>query len=196
MAQKPLKKYHARRDFAITSEPKGKQRKKSKKPLFVIQHHIASHDHYDFRLEIDGVLVSWAVPKGPSLDPDQKRLAMPTEDHPYEYARFEGIIPKGEYGAGTVMVWDIGTYDNIRSKSMQASYKEGKIEVDLHGKKLHGGYVLIHMKDRKEWLLKKIDDEFADARRNIITSEPKSALTGRTMEEITEGKKKSTKSKR
>jgi DNA ligase D-like protein (predicted 3'-phosphoesterase) len=190
MAQKPLKEYRARRDFEVTPEPKGKKLKKSQKPIFVIQHHLARSNHYDFRLEINGVLKSWAVPKGPSLDPNQKRLATPTEDHPLEYATFEGVIPEGEYGAGPVMIWDIGTYDNMRSKSLTASYKEGKVEVFLHGKKLEGGYVLIHMKDRKEWLLKKINDEYADARRNIIKSKPKSALTGRTMKEIEEGKKK------
>ncbi len=184
-----LEKYHKRRKFAATPEPRGKvKRKKGKKPIFVIQKHDASHLHYDVRLEIDGVLKSWAVPKGPSTNPRDKRLAMPTEDHPMEYAKFEGSIPEGNYGAGTVMVWDIGTYENLKEKdgiSMSQCYENGQIEVEFHGKKLHGGYALIRLKTAPvRWILLKMRDEYADAHKKIVTSEPDSALTGRSLKEI------------
>jgi len=158
----------------------------------VIQKHDASTLHYDFRLEIDGVLKSWAVPKGPSTDPRVRRLAIPTEDHPLEYADFEGTIPEGEYGAGTVLVWDTGPYRNLRAgkegdgQSMLQALKEGKVEVWLDGMKLQGGYVLIRTGkgDDVRWLLIKMNDDEADARRNPTSTEPESALTGRTLEEI------------
>lgn len=189
-----LELYNKKRDFNKTAEPAGNIKKKTgKKPIFVIQKHAASHLHYDFRLEIDGVLKSWAIPKGPSLDPSIKRLAMPTDDHPMAYASFEGTIPEGEYGAGTVMVWDTGTFDNIKESKGQLipidqSYENGQIEVVLHGKKLEGAFALIRIASsrykKESWLLIKMRDEYADARRNLLTSEPNSALTGRTMEEI------------
>lgn len=188
--KKSLAHYRAKRDFKTSPEPKGDTIKSSKKPIFVIQKHKATQLHYDVRLEIDGVLVSWAVPKGPSTDPTVKRLAVRTEDHPFEYAQFEGIIPEGNYGAGTVMVWDRGTYKNIKMKSgklvpMNECLKNGQVEVWLEGKKLQGGYVFIEIRPEKnQWLLKKIDDEMADARRNPVSTEPDSALTGRTMDEI------------
>jgi len=179
-----LEEYKRKRNFGKTAEPAGKKRKSSKKPIFVIQKHQASQLHYDLRLEVDGVLKSWAVPKGPSTDPSQKRLAVPTEDHPMDYADFEGTIPEGEYGAGTVMVWDTGVYLNLRSvkgTSMEESLDDGKIEVWLEGKKLKGGYVLIRTKIG--WLFKKMVDEEADPERDV-TKEAKSALSGRTMEQI------------
>ncbi|MEX0940710.1 MAG: DNA polymerase ligase N-terminal domain-containing protein [Candidatus Babeliales bacterium] len=190
-----LKKYKSKRDFRATPEPKGNAKNSSKKPIFVIQKHDATNLHYDFRLEIDGVLVSWAVPKGPSTDPSEKRLAIQTEDHPLEYAKFEGVIPEGNYGAGTVMVWDRGTFKNIKTKedkkiSLSDSLENGQVEVWLEGKKLRGGYVLIQInKEKKQWLLKKIDDQEADARRNPVSTEPKSVLTGRTLKEIAQEKK-------
>lgn len=192
MDKKKLQEYHKKRNFDRTSEPFGSNSKKGEKPIFVIQKHDASNLHYDFRLEMDGILKSWAIPKGPSTDPSVKRLAMPTEDHPIEYADFEGVIPQDEYGGGTVMVWDAGTYRNIREekddegKTMAESYDDGKIEVWLEGKKLQGGYVLIRTASGKNerWLFKKIDDEEADARRNPISTEPDSVLTGRSIEEI------------
>lgn len=158
----------------------------------MIQKHDASTLHYDFRLEIDGVLKSWAVPKGPSTDPRVRRLAIPTEDHPLEYADFEGTIPEGEYGAGTVLVWDTGPYRNLRAgkegdgQSMLQALKEGKVEVWLDGMKLQGGYVLIRTGkgDDARWLLIKMNDDEADARRNPTSTEPESALTGRTLKEI------------
>jgi DNA ligase D-like protein (predicted 3'-phosphoesterase) len=187
-----LKEYAQKRDFRRTPEPHEGKRKPSEKPLFVIQKHDASNLHYDFRLEVDSVLKSWAVPKGPSTDPAVKRLALPTEDHPLDYADFEGVIPEDEYGGGTVMVWDTGTYRNLREKkegdgaSMRESLDQGKVEVWLQGQKLQGGYALIRTGDSDDarWLLIKMDDEEADARRNPTSTENKSVLSGRTMEEI------------
>jgi DNA ligase D-like protein (predicted 3'-phosphoesterase) len=158
-----------------------------KNPLFVIQKHSASHLHYDFRLEYNGILLSWAVPKGPSLNPRIKRLAIPTPDHPYDYAHFEGAIPAGSYGAGTVMVWDIGTYRNIKMDdgalvSMKECLRRGTIEIFLKGKKLQGGFALI--KTARGWLLIKMRDEYASARKNPVTTQNKSALTERTMRQI------------
>ena len=185
-----LLSYRKRRDLNDSSEPKGTVGKRSKKPIFVIQKHKATRLHYDFRLEIDGVLVSWAVPKGPSTDPRVKRLAIRTDDHPLDYAKFEGVIPDGHYGAGPVMVWDYGTYKNIKKKNgklvpMEQCLKNGQIEVWLEGKKLRGGYVLILLKKEKDqWLLKKMYDDEADARRNPVSTQNRSALTDRTMREI------------
>ena len=187
-----LKEYQEKRDFRRSPEPAGGEREESGKPLFVIQKHDASSLHYDFRLEMDGVLKSWAVPKGPSTDPSVKRLALPTEDHPLEYADFEGVIPQGEYGGGTVMVWDTGPYRNLRAEkqgdglTMAQSYDDGKLEVSLEGEKLQGGYALIRTGNGEDarWLLIKMNDDKADARRNPTSTEPKSVLTGRTLEEI------------
>jgi len=187
-----LKSYREKRDFRRTGEPQGGEHPPSDQPIFVIQKHDASTLHYDFRLEIDGVLKSWAVPKGPSTDPRVRRLAIPTEDHPLEYADFEGTIPEGEYGAGTVLVWDTGPYRNLRAgkegdgQSMLQALKEGKVEVWLDGMKLQGGYVLIRTGkgDDVRWLLIKMNDDEADARRNPTSTEPESALTGRTLKEI------------
>ncbi len=188
-----LKVYRERRNLKRSGEPSGGRPKKSKKPLFVIQKHDASHLHYDFRLEIDGVLVSWAIPKGPSLDPKIKRLAVRTDDHPMDYAKFEGIIPEGEYGAGTVMVWDIGTYKNIKKSKgklvpMSTCLKNGQIEVELKGKKLDGAFALIrtHFSGKEQWLCIKMRDEYASARANPINTEQKSAISDRTMREITQ----------
>lgn len=190
-----LKKYKEKRDFNKTSEPSGDSKKKQEN-IFVIQKHDASNLHYDFRLQSGDVLKSWAVPKGPSTDPDEKRFATHTEDHPLDYADFEGIIPKEEYGGGTVMVWDKGTFINIRAEkeddgaTLEKSYKEGKIEVWLKGEKLEGGYVLINTdKKHKRWLLKKMKDDEADARRNPVSTEPKSVKTGRTLNQIAKEEK-------
>ncbi len=193
-----VKKYRTKRNFEKTTEPKGKSQKKTKtdQSIFVIQKHDASNIHFDFRLEVDGVLKSWAVPKGLSTDPSEKRLAMQTEDHPLDYADFEGYIPEENYGAGTVMIWDRGTYKNIRKEkdniSMKTSLEEGKVEVWLKGEKLSGGYVLIHTGKRGEnqWLIKKMEDNQADARRNPVKTENKSVVTNRSMHKIKEEDKK------
>lgn len=191
-----LRQYLERRNFTISPEPSGGTgQQQSELPIFVIQKHAATHLHYDFRLEIDGVLKSWAVPKGPSTDPKDKRLAVPTEDHPLEYATFEGTIPEGEYGGGTVMVWDIGTFENIKQKngepvSLEQSYKNGQIEIILFGTKLQGGYTLIRFKtdtNDGSWLLIKMRDEYAHIPANPTISKTNSALTNRTMAQIRKG---------
>jgi DNA ligase D-like protein (predicted 3'-phosphoesterase) len=162
------------------------------KRRFVIQQHDASNLHYDFRLEFGGVLVSWAVPKGLSTDPKDRRLAMQTKDHELDYIDFEGVIPEGEYGAGTVLVWDIGTYQNLRAgkggdnMSMERALADGLVEVWLEGRKLRGGYALKRIEGGKKpkWLVIKMDDAQADARRNPVSTEPKSVLTGRTLAQV------------
>ncbi|TRW24413.1 DNA ligase D [Flavobacterium zepuense] len=188
-----LSEYNKKRDFKKTAEPKGKVKKGGKELHFVIQKHAASHLHFDFRLEIDGVLVSWAVPKGPSADPSVKRLAMHVEDHPMDYINFEGTIPKGQYGGGTVMVWDTGTYlaegsDSVAEseKLLRKMHDEGNIKVVMSGKKVNGSYHLVHMHGKdQEWLLMKAKDEYADKKEFDQTS----VLAGRTMDDIADDKK-------
>lgn len=185
-----LRTYQKKRNFTLTPEPSGK---KNVIPyydnLFVIQHHCASHDHYDFRFVLGGVLKSWAIPKGPSYNPTVKRLAIRTEDHPYAYAFFEGVIPEGEYGGGTVMVWDIGTYKNSNqnSLSLDQALKDGHVEIILQGQKMKGAFALIrtHFAGKEQWLFIKMKDRYASARKNPITGKPQSALTHRTMQQIT-----------
>ncbi len=187
-----LKEYRKKRDFGRTPEPDARDGKSRGGRRFVIQKHDASSLHYDFRLEFDGVLKSWAVPKGPSTDPREKRLAIRTEDHPLDYADFEGVIPADEYGGGTVMVWDAGTYRNLRadkgedSLDMPGSLQGGLIEVWLEGEKLRGGYALkrIRAGEKSRWLLIKMDDDEADARRNPTSTQNRSVKTGRTMHQI------------
>jgi DNA ligase D-like protein (predicted 3'-phosphoesterase) len=145
-----------------------------------VQKHRATALHYDFRLEADGVLVSWAVPKGPSLDPKEKRLAMAVEDHPLDYARFEGVIPEGEYGGGTVMVWDIGTYDLEDGARFADALRKGRIVFTLHGKKLRGGWTLVRTGSRK-WLLMKRRDRSAAPGSDIAADKPRSVLTRRLL---------------
>ena len=184
--------YEQKRDFDKTDEPRGdaSYAKESDDPVFVIQKHDASQLHYDLRLEIDNTLKSWAVPKGPSTDPSEKRMAIPTEDHPLAYADFEGVIPEGEYGAGTVMIWDRGTFENQKEdKSLKEWYEKGHLEIWLKGDKIKGGYALFkpggeNMDDN--WLLVKMDDEKADARRNPTSTQNKSVKSDRTLNEIGE----------
>jgi bifunctional non-homologous end joining protein LigD len=195
-----LEEYKRKRHFAETPEPPPKVEKKSGH-RFVVQKHRATRLHYDFRLEMEGVLKSWAVPKGPSLDPADKRLAMQVEDHPVSYFDFEGIIPEGNYGAGTVMVWDVGTWEPLSPQPVQGKFvlgtdseasemlKKGDLKIRLHGKKLNGDFALIHMRSRRpgskgtEWLLIKKQDDAAVAGYDA-GQDDKSALTGRTMREI------------
>ena len=191
----PLADYIAKRDFKRTNEPAGKVRKTKSKALhFVIQKHAASHLHFDFRLELDGVMKSWAVPKGPSLDPSVKRLAMEVEDHPIAYNTFEGTIPEGEYGGGTVMLWDRGTYeaeDGDGAESLREGYERGDLKIVVHGKRLHGSWVLVRMKrpGRPQWLLIKHDDDYADTKKDIVEKELTSIVTKRTMDQIANGRR-------
>ena len=155
-------------------------------PVFVVQKHQATRLHYDFRLEVDGVLKSWAVPKGPSMNPADKRLAVMVEDHPDDYKDFEGTIPEGEYGAGTVMIWDYGTFE-VKEGNAAEALQRGAIKCTLNGKKLKGGFKLVHtsMGGKKEnWLLIKEKDASARATPDILEDEPDSAVSGRSLEEI------------
>jgi len=187
-----LGEYRRKRKFSATPEPAGRVHRRGQSRTFVVQKHDASRLHYDFRLEIDGVLVSWAVPKGPSMNPADKRLAVMTEDHPLEYADFEGVIPEGQYGAGTVMVWDKGTYKPEDDVPPNEQLARGKINVLLHGKKLRGGFTLLRAgkgltdsSGKQRWLLIKQRDGYADDSWDIERPElDGSVLTGRTLNEI------------
>lgn len=194
-----LADYKKKRDFTRTSEPSGEPATANRGKLqFVIQKHAASHLHFDLRLELDGVMKSWAVPKGPSLDPSMKRLAMQVEDHPIEYNTFEGTIPQGEYGGGTVMLWDRGTYtsasddDGSAEAKIREGYKRGDLKVCFSGKRLHGSFALVRMKhgrngstpDKPQWLLIKHRDDHAESGSDIIAEYTTSVTTGRTMDEI------------
>jgi DNA ligase D-like protein (predicted 3'-phosphoesterase) len=185
-----LKDYRRRRAGGKSPEPMG-GRSSRKGPIFVVQEHKATSHHFDFRLEVDGVLKSWAVPKGPSTDPRDKRLAMPTEDHPLDYADFEGVIPEDSYGAGAVIVWDRGRYDNITEKGgriqpIADALEAGHALVRLHGEKLRGGFVLqrVGQGDEARWLLIKMKGEGSDARRRPVSTEPESVLSGRTVDAL------------
>jgi bifunctional non-homologous end joining protein LigD len=181
-----LEKYRAKRNFKVTLEPEGSKKARALTPQlsFVVQKHQASHLHYDFRLEWKGVLLSWAVPKGPSLDPTVKRLAMAVEDHPLEYGGLEGIIPKGEYGGGTVMVWDRGTWEPD-DPDVDASLSKGDLKFTLRGSKLKGSWVLVQTKgmgkpSRSTWLLIKHRDQYASMQ-DIVDVKPRSVLSRRLM---------------
>jgi DNA ligase D-like protein (predicted 3'-phosphoesterase) len=154
-------------------------------PRFVIQQHDASSMHYDFRLEVDGAFRSWAVPKGPSTDPRDKRLAMAVDDHALSWGDFEGVIDEGEYGAGPVIVWDRGTYESLRDESMADSLAAGHASFRLEGHKLRGGWSLRHT-DARRWLLIKRNDEEADARRRPTSTQRESVVSGRTIDELRE----------
>jgi len=191
--KRSLHDYKEKRRFSGTPEPQGEMSGTGGKDIFVIQKHDASHLHYDFRLSLNGVLKSWSVPKGLSTDPREKRLAIQTEDHPSAYADFEGVIPEGQYGGGVVLVWDTGNYRNTTVRDGQEvdlaeALEQGHATFELAGEKLRGGYALHRMdrEDGKQWLLVKIDDDAADRRRNPVSTEPKSVLSGRTLKEIAE----------
>ena len=169
--------------------------RRARKPIFVIQKHAASTLHYDFRLEVDGVLRSWAVPKGPSTDPRVKRLAVAVEDHSLEHADFEGVI-EGEYGAGVVIVWDTGTYRNLTMRDgkqvpIGRALDDGHAVVELEGKKLRGAWALTRTGGgrREQWLLVKTRDAAADARRNPVSSQPESVLSGSTIEQLAKSRR-------
>lgn len=195
-----LEQYRAKRDFKITSEPSGKQRPKDETAglTFVIHKHDATRLHYDLRLEHGGVLWSWAVTRGPSLDPSEKRLAVHVEDHPLDYGTFEGVIPAKQYGAGPVIVWDRGTWEPEGDPA--AGMKKGHLRFELHGEKLHGAWHLVRLRPRAgekrdNWLLIKSKDEFATSRGDILEDEPRSVKSGLTIEEVAEGKRDGGKSK-
>ncbi|GAB7141596.1 hypothetical protein LRC484719_01810 [Mycobacterium riyadhense] len=190
LSRMPLSEYRRKRQFGRSPEPRGRHRRKNpetqEEPRFVVQHHAARNDHYDFRLEIDGVLVSWAIPRGPSINPKHRRMARRTEDHPLEYATFEGVIPEGEYGAGGVIVWDHGTYANATQHEMTEGLERGHLSFRLHGEKLRGGYALTRIREGNDetWLLIKRKDADADARRKPVHSQPESVLSGRTLDDL------------
>ena len=190
-----LEEYKRKRSFKKSPEPKS-GRSKTKHLQFVIQKHAASHLHYDFRLELKGVLKSWAVPKGPSTDPSVSRLAMLVEDHPFDYKDFEGIIPKGNYGAGTVIIWDRGTYEPVekvptkeeQERLLIKQFYSGLIKIKLTGKKLKGVYTLTKIRERGEraWLLKKAKDRFA--KKADVTELDRSVLSRKTIEQLAKDK--------
>jgi bifunctional non-homologous end joining protein LigD len=194
-----LGEYRRKRDFTVTAEPRGGPRATGPKLAFVIQKHAASRLHYDLRLELDGVMKSWAVPKGPSLDPAVKRLAMEVEDHPVEYNKFEGTIPQGEYGGGTVMLWDRGTYryggdapDAL--EGLRRGYLKGDFKFVLQGKRLRGSWVLVRTRrgspERAQWLLIKHRDAEAAPGSDVTSEYDTSVATGRTMEQIATGRRR------
>jgi bifunctional non-homologous end joining protein LigD len=185
----PLEEYRSKRNFQVTEEPEGaKPKTKASTLAYVIQKHRASQLHYDFRLEWNGVLLSWAVPKGPSIDPAVKRLATAVEDHPLEYGGFEGVIPEGEYGGGTVMLWDRGTW-TPEVPDVDEALKKGDLKFTLQGKKLKGSWVLVRTKlgygasTKPQWLLIKHRDRFISAD-DILVEEPRSVLTNRLLVDI------------
>ncbi len=188
-----LQLYKKKRRFDETPEPRGARKKSAGKLRFVIQKHRATRLHYDFRLEADGVLKSWAIPKGPSFDPKERRLAMHVEDHPMDYRTFEGIIPKGNYGAGEVIVWDEGTYELVEGTDPAAEIGKGKIKFVMHGKKMHGEFTLVRIRGRggesgDPWLLIKDHDEYVDPKYSV-EKDNKSVKTGRTVESYAEDPK-------
>src|SRR5262245_7721434 len=193
LARMPLAEYRRKRRFDTTSEPAGKpaKAKRGRRLRFVVQKHAATRLHYDLRLELDGVLKSWAVPKGPSFDSTEKRLAVEVEDHPLEYAKFEGRIPEGEYGAGEVIVWDRGTWTPLGDP--HEGLKNGNLKFELKGEKLQGSWVLVRIRSRERsnkpnWLLIKHRDEFSRPLNeyDVTTVQPRSIKTGRTIEELVE----------
>jgi bifunctional non-homologous end joining protein LigD len=197
MAKEKLSGYKAKRDFKLTQEPSGEAEViSSNRRRFVIQKHDATRLHYDLRLELDGVFKSWAVTRGPSLDPHDKRLAVEVEDHPLDYGDFEGTIPKGQYGGGTVMLWDRGYWEPEGSNNPEQALAKGDFKFILHGERLHGSFVLVRMANDRErskrtnWLLIKHRDEFAVEANGaaILEENDTSVASGRTMEAIEAGK--------
>ncbi|HET7734983.1 MAG TPA: non-homologous end-joining DNA ligase [Nocardioidaceae bacterium] len=187
MAKQKLSEYHAKRDFSLTAEPSGGEPRSSGTRRFVVQRHRARRLHYDLRFEIDGVLVSWAVPKGPTLDPKVRRMAVHVEDHPMEYAAFEGVIPAGQYGGGDVIVWDEGTWEPAKTDDPAKAVADGELHAELHGHKLRGRLVLVRRDDKPgkddEWLLLHKNDEHAVPGWDP-EDHPRSVISGRTNEEV------------
>jgi len=188
---KKLTRYRSKRDFTKTTEPKGTLHTTSKQPIFVVHKHDARSLHYDLRLEDEGVLKSWAIPKGPSTDPDVKHLAVQTEDHPYEYKDFEGVIAEGNYGAGGVIIWDKGTFENLKQKPLDECIKEGHVVVSFKGKKLHGAYALIrtHLRGKDSWLFFKMKDQYAHKDFDLTKERPNSVVSHKSVEKIEDEEK-------
>ncbi|MBD3196494.1 MAG: hypothetical protein GF317_15650 [Candidatus Lokiarchaeota archaeon] len=187
-----LNEYNKKRKFQETPEPEGTV-KESGKNIYVVQKHKASRLHYDFRIEYNGVLKSWAIPKGPSINPSNRRLAIETEDHPLDYADFEGIIPEGNYGAGSVIIWDYGAFENHSMKdgkeiSLQNAYKNGHMTLILGGKRLEGEFALIKMKRDNQWLLVKKDDNYADRGIEITKKYNSSVFSSKSLEDLANDK--------
>jgi len=185
-----LEKYRKKRDFKKTPEPPGKAEKTGRN-IFVVQKHRATGLHYDFRIEHKGILKSWAVPKGPPVKPGEKRLAVMTEDHPLDYADFEGVIPEGQYGGGKVIVWDRGVYVNIslekgKAISLDEAVKRGKLEISLQGEKLKGRYALVKTayRGRENWLLIKVKKDSVRLEKDLLKKRPESVISGRKLEEL------------
>ena len=181
-----LEEYKRKRKFDKTPEPAGEVKKK-RGSSFVIQKHRATRLHYDFRIEMEGVLRSWAIPKGPSLNPSEKRLAVLTEDHPIDYGDFEGTIPKGNYGAGKVIIWDHGTYEMVDPETPEKGWQKGKFHFVLKGKKLNGEWVLVRgSRAPNEWIFFKVRDQFASQDADITEDRPESVVSGKRVDEIGE----------
>jgi bifunctional non-homologous end joining protein LigD len=201
-AREQLTEYRKKRDFRVTAEPEGgAERTSTSKLQFVIQKHAASHLHFDLRLELDGVMKSWAVPKGPAPDPAIKRLAMQVEDHPMEYNSFEGTIPEGEYGGGTVMLWDVGTYEPEKGggeDGVREGIEKGDLKIIFHGKRMKGSWVLVRTRgwgsssasSKPSWLLIKHKDEHAERGDALVETHVTSVISKRTMDEIGGSQKK------
>src|SRR5262245_43893495 len=197
MAKDQLSAYRSKRDFGITAEPSGKGRSSASKRLrFVIQKHDATRLHYDLRLELDGVFLSWAVTRGPSLDPHDKRLAVEVEDHPLDYGDFEGTIPKGQYGGGTVQLWDRGYWEPLGDAPPREQLKKGELKLGVAGEGLHGRWFIVRTKGdrnggkRSNWLLIKHRDKYATDASGTedLMAEDRSVASGRSMDQITAGK--------
>jgi bifunctional non-homologous end joining protein LigD len=196
-ARGTLQEYNRKRRFSVTPEPEGKKQASKGSLTFCIQKHDASHLHYDFRLELDGVLKSWAVPKGPSVNPADRRLAVQVEDHPIDYGSFEGTIPEGEYGGGTVMLWDRGTWEPD-GEDPAKDYERGNLTFELNGEKLHGRWHLRRFGasrgGKPNWFLMKGRDDYA-ADTDVTEELPQSVKTGRSLEEIADGVRKPSRAK-
>lgn len=186
-----LSKYNQKRDFDSTTEPKGEIEKSNNELIFVVQKHAASHLHYDFRLEMDGLLKSWAIPNGPSMNPKEKRLAIMVENHPMEYKNFEGTIPEGNYGAGTVIVWDTGNYTLVDSQNeekieekFKGALQKGNLSFILNGEKLKGEFALVRLKElkRNAWLLIKKEDQYTS--KTDVLKKNKSVISNLTLDEM------------
>jgi bifunctional non-homologous end joining protein LigD len=191
MGANDLSRYRKKRDFSKSPEPKGSSKKRGNRLIFVIQKHRASHLHYDFRLEMGEVLKSWAIPKGPSLNPEDRRLCIRVEDHPYDYKDFEGNIPAGNYGAGDVIIWDRGSYEGAHQEGEEmllAMLRKGSISLILHGKKLAGGFSLVRMRRPNQWLLVKKRDKFASSK--DITRDDRSVISRRKLPDAIKTKRR------